>query len=122
MMADAPDAPQAASLLSVLSQLPADVVEANINNIIGHVGMCRLMLCSREAAAVVRRSRSMLTLGAGEELTLQKVQDQAAQLGLYTSVHALTLLAGRPDDVTFLMVGMAACGICIQGGPAPSTR
>ena len=82
MMADAPCAPIAASLLSVLSQLPADVVETNILEIIGCDGMC-----SREAS-VVRRSRSKLTLGAvaGGELTLQKVQ--AAQLGLYTSANA----------------------------------
>ena len=106
IMADAPDAPKAASLLSVLLQLPADVVENNIIKIIGHVGMCSLMLCSREAAAVVRRSRSTLTLRVvnGDELTLQQVQDRVAQLGLYTSVHALTLVAGQPDDVTFLMV------------------
>ena len=37
-------------------------------------------------------------------MTLQTVQVQAAQLGLYTSILDLTLLAGQPDDVTLLMV------------------
>ena len=126
-MADAPDAPNAASLLSVLLQLPADVVETNIIKIIGRDGVHSLMLCSREAAAVVRRSRSTLTLRAvnGDELTLQQVRDRATQLGLYTSVHALTLLVGRTDDVNFLMVSttmpcMATCISCIHG-LAPSS-
>ena len=105
-MADAPEDPKGASLLSVLSQLPADVVETNILKIIGRDGVRSLMLCSCEAASVVRISRSTLTLRAvaDDELTLQKVQDRAARLGLYTSAHTLTLVAGRPDDVNFLMV------------------
>ena len=109
------DAPTAASLLSVLSQLPADVVDTNIMKIIGHVGMCSLMLCSRETATVVRRSRSTLTLGtlsmstaAGGEPSLQQVQHQSMQLGLYTSVHALALLARNCEDVELLMVGGTA--------------
>ena len=108
---------EAPSLLSVLSQLPADVVETNMFGILGPTRLGQLMLLSREAASVLRRIPSSLTLDCGgkwwreggvdEEVALQRLEEQATRLGLYTSVQRLELWAIRAGQVNHLVVSTA---------------